>query len=111
MGLLYRFWRYTLLFIYFVYELIVSSVRVAHDVLTPRSRAKPGIIAIPLDVTTDAQITMLANLISLTPGSLSLDVSADRRVIYAHLMFIDDADEERAAIKTGMERKVLETMS
>ena len=64
----------------------------------------------PLDIEDSVQIAVLANLISLTPGSLSLDVSPDRRTLYVHCMFVDDADETRGAIKGGFERLVKEAM-
>jgi multicomponent Na+:H+ antiporter subunit E len=94
----------------FLYELIVSSVQVAWDVVTPRHLARPGIIALPLDARTDVEITVLANLICLTPGSLSLEVSADRRVLYVHTMFIDDAEASRRSLKQVFERRVLEAL-
>ena len=95
---------------YFLYELTVSSLQVAWDVVTPRPRSRPAIIAVPLDIEEPIQITVLANLISLTPGSLSLDVSPDRTVLYVHEMFVDDPDETRRKIKTGFERLVREAM-
>lgn len=94
----------------FIYELVVSSVLVARDVLTPRSRARPGIIAVPLDVRSDIGITLLANLISLTPGSLTLDVAPDRRRMFVHMMFIGDPDADRRSIKRGFERRVREVL-
>lgn len=92
----------------FGYELVVSSLKVAQDVLTPQTLAKPGIVAIPLDVRSNFGITLLANLISLTPGSLSLDVTPDRQRLFVHVMFIDDLDEVRRSIKSGFERRILE---
>ncbi|MEM6376561.1 MAG: Na+/H+ antiporter subunit E, partial [Pseudomonadota bacterium] len=65
------------LIVMFHYELIVSSIDVTIDVLTPRHRAKPAIIKVPLDVKTDFGVLLVTNLISLTPGTLSLDVSDD----------------------------------
>lgn len=94
----------------FLKEMIVSSVRVAHDVLTIKSHAKPGIIAVPLDAKTDAEIALLANVITLTPGTLSLDVSDDRSTLYIHAMFVDDPDQLRAEIKHGLEKILLEVM-
>ena len=94
----------------FIYELIVSSLQVAWDVITPKHLSQPGIIAVPLDVTTDEEILLVANLISLTPGTLSLDVSADRRTLYVHAMFVEDADALRHQLKSGMERSVMEAM-
>lgn len=95
---------------YFLYELAASSVQVAWDVLTPTPRSRPAIVAVPLDVEDPAQITVLAILISLTPGSLSLDVSPDRKTLYVHQMFVNDPDEARGRIKTGFERLVREGM-
>lgn len=98
------------LIVYFLYDLTMSSVRVIHDVLTPQIYAKPGIIAVPLDAQTDAEILLTANLISLTPGTLSLDVSADRKVLYVHAMFLEDVDEVKRGLKAGMEAKILEAL-
>jgi multicomponent Na+:H+ antiporter subunit E len=71
----------------------------------------PGVIAVPLDARTDAEITLLANLITLTPGTLSIDVSADRKVLYIHTMDLgDDPVRFRREIKEGFERRLLEVM-
>jgi multicomponent Na+:H+ antiporter subunit E len=53
---------------------------------------------------------LVANLISLTPGTLSLDISEDRRVLYIHVMFLEDIEHTRRQIKEGLERRVLEVM-
>lgn len=95
----------------FAWELVKSNFRVAYDVITPQANRSPAVVAVPLDVTTDAQITMLANLITLTPGTLSLDVSQDRKTLYIHAMFVKDPDAFRRDIKEGFERRVLEVMS
>jgi multicomponent Na+:H+ antiporter subunit E len=95
---------------FFVWELILANLRVAHDVLTPRHYMRPGVIAVPLEVMSDNEITMLSNLLTLTPGTLSLDVSADRKVLYVHAMYIDDVDEVRRKIKEGFERRILEVL-
>ena len=68
---------------------------------------RPGIIAIPLDAKTDVEITLLANMITFTPGSVSLDVSNDRKVLYVYVMYIDDVEEARRRIKEGLERRIL----
>ncbi|MGB3541761.1 Na+/H+ antiporter subunit E [Rubrivirga sp.] len=101
-------WRGVGFVLFYVYELVLSSVRVAFDVLTPRLRAVPGIIAVPIDAKTDTEITVLANLISLTPGTLSLLVSPDRKTLYVHAMYLDDGpDAVRDDLKSDMERRVL----
>jgi multicomponent Na+:H+ antiporter subunit E len=78
----------------------------------PGSYVCPGVVAIPLDARTDAEITLLANLITLTPGSVSLDLSEDKRWLYVHAMYIDggDIDAYRRSVKEGLERRVLELL-
>lgn len=98
--------------IFLVYSLIVASLRLAFDIFTPRHRMRPGIIAVPLDVETDEEILFLSTLISLTPGTLSLDVSNDRKFLFVHVMYIEKGDVERMrqTIKQDWERRVLELL-
>lgn len=95
---------------YFLKELFVSSIRVAIDVIKPSFKMKSGIVGIPLDAESDLEKTLLANSISLTPGTLSLDISEDGKTLYIHAMYIDegDVDAVRREIKSGMERHILE---
>jgi len=69
-------------------------------------RELPAVIAVPLDAKTEGEIALVANLISLTPGTLTLDISSDHRVLYIHVMYLDDLDEVRAQIK-DFEARVL----
>lgn len=94
----------------FLYELMVSAVRVAAVVLRPdMSKAvRPAIVAVPLSVKSDAEITLLANLITLTPGTLSVDVSTDKSVLYVHALCMDDREAMIADIADGFEKKVRE---
>lgn len=103
-------WKVIGLLLFFIKELIVANLRVAYDVLTLGYRMRPGILAVPLDVRTDFEITLLANLITLTPGTLSLDVSHDRRTLYIHAMYADDPEAVKLSIKHGFERRILEVM-
>lgn len=99
-------------FVLFVgWELLLANLRVAYDIITPRHRMSPGIVAVPLDVTTDGQLTLLANLITLTPDSLSLDVSEDRRTLFVHSMYVGQPDTFRRQIKQGLERRVMELLT
>ena len=98
------------LIVMFHYELVVSSVKVVRDVLTPQHLARPGIIEIPLDVKSDFGVLLVTNLISLTPGTLSIDVSDDRKTLLVHAMFADDPDALRHQLKSGMERWVRDAL-
>jgi multicomponent Na+:H+ antiporter subunit E len=92
---------------FFLYELTKANIQVAIEVMTPKSNMKPGIVRYPLDAKTDFEITLLANLISLTPGTCSMDVSTDRKVLYIHSMYIEDKEKFITDIKTGFERRLL----
>ncbi len=109
-GYFERVWRLVRLAVFFVYELVASSLRVVWDVVTPSHLSRPGIVALPLDAEGDAEILLVANLISLTPGSLSLDLSPDRKTLYVHAMFVDDPEELRQDLKSGIERRVVEAL-
>lgn len=78
----------SLLFFYLT-EVVQSNLRVAYDVLTPRHRMKPGIIAVKVEGMTDRQLFFMANLITMTPGTLGLKFSEDRATLYIHAMYID----------------------
>jgi multicomponent Na+:H+ antiporter subunit E len=95
--------------LYTVYELASANLRVAWYTVSRLSDLKPAILAVPLEENlTDAEITLLGSLITLTPGTLTMDVSPDRSAMYIHFMHVDDADEAIAEIKSGFERRVLE---
>ena len=96
---------------YFLWELVRANLRLALDVATPRFQMTPGIIAVPLDVTRDSEILLLSMLINTTPGSVALDVSDDRRVMYVHVMYMQSPDAARAEIKDGFERRVMQLLA
>ncbi len=95
----------------FLIELFLSAFRVAADTISPRMSFRPAIIAVPLDVDSEVEIMLLANLISLTPGSLSVDVSTDRSTLYVHVMDVDDPEALRREIKDGFERRIQEALN
>lgn len=105
-----RAYRVVRLVLFFLYELVVSSLQVAWDVLTPRDLSAPRILEMPLDVASDIEILLVTNLISLTPGTLSIDVSEDRKTLKVHAMFADDPDAVCHALKSGMEKWVIDAV-
>ncbi|MBX3279669.1 MAG: Na+/H+ antiporter subunit E [Acidobacteria bacterium] len=102
--------RVTGFFFYFLWQLMLANLRVTYDVLTFRHHMRPGVLAIPLDIESDAGITLLANVLTLTPGSLSLDVSEDRKTLYVHVMYMTDEEQTRREIKEGFERRIREML-
>lgn len=108
----YKFPRLIGLIVYFFKELIFASLEIAWEVITPKPRMESGLVAIPLEAKTDLEITILASLISLTPGTLSLDVSEDREFLYIHAVYIKGGDVEalKNSIKFGFEKRLLQIM-
>lgn len=105
-----RIWGWIKFTAIFFVELLKANLQLVIGVLSPLSRLKPGILAIPLDVTTDAEITLLANMITLTPGTLSLDLSNDRQVLYVYFFNVTDPEQDKQAIKDGFEKMVQEVL-
>jgi len=106
----YRVPKIISFFFFFLYELIKANVQVAYDVITPKYFFKPGIVRYPVNTTTDFEINILATFISLTPGTLIIDISDDKKAIYIHVMYLKDEEQFIRTLKTGVERKLLEIL-
>lgn len=91
--------------------IVQANLRVARQTLSSLSKLRPAVIAIPLEPDlADAEITLLSILITLTPGTLALDVASDRSALYVHFMHVVDVQAEIKAIKHGFERRIMEVM-
>ncbi|HBA84441.1 MAG TPA: Na+/H+ antiporter subunit E [Verrucomicrobia bacterium] len=97
--------------LYFAWLVIVANVKVARTVLSPGMKLQPGIIAVPLSVEKDSLVVLLANLVTLTPGTLSMEISRDRRTLYVHALDASDPDAVRRDIKITLEQKIQELLS
>jgi multicomponent Na+:H+ antiporter subunit E len=96
--------------LFYLKEMVLSNIRVTYDVLTQKHQMKPGVVAIPIKAKSNFEITVLANLISMTPGTLSLDISNDKKVLYIHSMYIDNLNDLKHEISEGIEKRVLEVL-
>ncbi|OXS99466.1 Na+/H+ antiporter subunit E [Notoacmeibacter marinus] len=108
LGYFRRLWRIGTLMLVFLRELLFSAWRVAALVLTPRLDVQPGIFAYPLRVRSDMQITLLANMITLTPGTLSVDISEDHSTLWVHALDCSDPEATRQDIARMFERRIME---
>lgn len=95
---------------YFLYEMIAANLQVAYDVITPKYFFKPGIVKYPMKARTDLEINLLSTIISMTPGTLILDVSEDKTTLYIHVMYLKDKDQFIAQMENGIEKKLLELL-
>jgi multicomponent Na+:H+ antiporter subunit E len=107
-SFLLRIWRGLLFSLFYAKEVVLSSFLVAYDILTPRLYSTPGIVAVSLSRLTDRQILVLTNLVTMTPGTLSLDLSADRSTLYIHHMHVPDTEALRRQIEEDYVRRVRE---
>lgn len=103
-----RAWRILVLLLVFLREVVLSALQVAGFVLQPSLSIKPAVIEYPLNVQTEREITTLANMISLTPGTLSMDVAPDRSAIYLHAITVSSRDGQEVIdeIKRTLEKHV-----
>jgi multicomponent Na+:H+ antiporter subunit E len=95
---------------YFLYEMIVANIQVAYDVITPKYFFRPGIVRYPLEANSDIEINLLSTMISMTPGTLILDISEDKKSLFIHVMYLKDKEAFIAQIKNGFEKKLLEIL-
>ena len=91
----------------FLWELLIANLQVLKIVLAPRMSIRPDIIPYRTICKTPLGVTMLANSITLTPGTLSVDVSEDHETIFVHTLDIDHPDEVIAVIREGLERPIV----
>lgn len=92
----------------FLIEMIKANVDMVKVVLQPSLKNKPGIIAVETELETEIEIATLAALITLTPGTVSMDFSADGRTIFVHSIDVDDKDEIIADIRNNFEKAIME---
>lgn len=95
----------------FLKELILSNIAVLKVVLKPKLDMRPGIFAYETVLTRDWEITLLSSLITLTPGTLVIDVSEDNKILYIHAMDIEDIEDATKSIKESFEKAILEVSS
>jgi multisubunit Na+/H+ antiporter MnhE subunit len=95
----------------FLKDLVIANLQVAWIVIQPRMPIRPALIELPLDLRDDLQITGLATLITLTPGTLTIDAAPDRSALHVHCLATDDPDAVRARIKRRFERPLQESVT
>jgi multicomponent Na+:H+ antiporter subunit E len=87
-------------------ELTKSNILVAFEALRPQFTMKPGFIKIPVEFHNDDALLLLANLITMTPGTVTIDISDDKKYLYAHGLFVSDPDIACEEIKRILENRV-----
>lgn len=104
-----RVFRAVVFLLVYVVELVMATATVAWEIVTPVHAIRPWIVRVPVSSRTDAEITGIANLVSFTPGTLTLEVTEDRTAIIVHALHVSDAERLRARI-ARLERRWLEVV-
>jgi multicomponent Na+:H+ antiporter subunit E len=81
------------LIIYYVVKLITANLYIAWDIITPKMRTNPGMIEVDTATKTDFGLLLLSNLISMTPGTLSIDIDSSREKLQVHLLYMNRKNE------------------
>ncbi|GIU97888.1 MAG: hypothetical protein KatS3mg013_1691 [Actinomycetota bacterium] len=92
-------WRLVGFLALYLWDLARANAIVAWEVVTPTHYIRPGIVACPVRAETDAELTVLANLVSFTPGTLVVEVTEDRTTMYVHALHIREPDDVRASVR------------
>ncbi len=99
-------WEGFKLLVVFTYEMIWANFQIAFIILSPKLHIRPGIIEYPVELRNEGAIVLFASMVSLTPGTLSVDISQDRKFIYIHAMIIDSPESLKAEIKKTFESRI-----
>lgn len=89
-------------------DIVIANVQVARVILGPRRNLQPGFVRVPLDLRTDFAITVFASTISLTPGTVSVELAPDRRFLYVHLLSSAEPEQVTHTVKQRYERRIKE---
>ena len=92
----------------FIRELLIANFDVFKTIIRPKLELRPGIFTYETELKSDWQITLLSCLITLTPGTLVLDIGPDNKTLYIHALNLSEIKEMQQSIKNSFERIILE---
>lgn len=92
--------------LFYTWEVLSSNLVVAIEVLRIKNKMAPGLVKVPITLTNDFAINLLANLITMTPGTMTIDVSEDKKFLYVYGLHIHDAEAFRSSITNTLEKQV-----
>lgn len=92
-------------------DIVIANLQVAKLILGPSARLRPAFVEIPMLLEDELALTMLASIISLTPGTVSADLSDDRKILLVHSLDVDDETALVEQIKHRYEAPLLEVFA
>jgi len=96
--------------LFYIYKVFQANIELAFQIIRPRLKMKPGIMKIPVNLTNSQAILLLVNMITMTPGTLTIDLSQDKQFIFVHFLFLVDEDKKVQEIK-NIERRIADLFS
>ena len=84
---------------FYIFKLIQSNIYIAWDILTPRMRTNPGYIWVPVKLKSDFGLLLFSNLLSMTPGTLSIDYDKNKRALLVHYLY----NNEKHSVENDIE--------
>lgn len=98
---------------YFVTEFMRSNVRLTKEIITPKINLRPAVVKVPLSLRSDMEIMILTNISNLTPGTLIVGLSADKRYFFVHTIYLEGGSLEnfKDYMRKGFEKKILEVVA
>lgn len=94
---------YIILFpLYYLFKLLKANLFLAWDILTPKMMINPGFTRISLEISSDFGLLLLSNLVSMTPGTLSLDIDRERKFLDVHLLYLDQREKTEQEVRDIM---------
>ncbi len=109
-GYFNRLPKIFLFILFFLYDMIKANLEVTKEIFTPKFKMSPGIIAYEHRLNNDFEITMLVNVIALTPGTMVLRISDDKTLIYIHSLYMADKNKFTNRLRNGLEKKLIEIL-
>ena len=106
----YRVYKIFSFILYFISDMIKANLEATKEILSPGLNITPGIVAFKHHLITDFEITMLTNVIALTPGTMVLKVSDDKKIIYIHGLYLHDKEKFMDRLENGLEKKLIEAL-
>jgi multisubunit Na+/H+ antiporter MnhE subunit len=101
MGKIY----YAVTFIlYYLIKLVQANFYIAYDLITPKLKVNPVIVKVPITIKSDFGMLLFSNLLSMTPGSLSLDISPDKKYLLVHVLYNRDREKTLKEIEKIQDR-------
>lgn len=90
---------------YYLFKLVQANLFIAYDILTPKMHINPAFMKVPVNLKTDAGLLLFSNLLSMTPGTLSIDVSKDKKTLLVHVLYYS-SEELMQKDFNGMQNKI-----